>query len=169
MRATREEKITHRRTDDPSHRTVDRDVVRSLQSTIRDADVKATTLLGGAGALATALIDLGIGSPAPTTPWAFVLATAATVIICLAMLLKAGWHLLAAVRPRFGRGFACRGSGCDEDARERAAALRIIAVAKHRAIARSIPWLLAAWATAGCAAAVVIVGPLCLLFLKVAN
>jgi hypothetical protein len=123
------------------------------------------------------MIDLCTGSTANSTPAGFVLSTVAATMAALAMLAKAGWHLLAAIRPRFGGGFgspaagSARGPGTEqwEDARELAATLRAIAVAKHRQVARSIPWLIAAGVASAIAAAVAIAGGVCLWFPTVAS
>jgi hypothetical protein len=111
-----------------------------LQAAIRHADTKASTLLGVAGVLVTTVSQAAVSSgPHPA------LAALMFVVTGLASA-KAGWHLLLAIRPRIGL-WSERVGSCDEELSQ----LRLIAVAKHSEVLRSIPWLLVSGATTGVA------------------
>ncbi|WP_250008171.1 hypothetical protein [Actinoplanes sp. M2I2] len=109
---------------------VARATAESLQAIIRLADAKAATLLGVAGGMVTMSADMALATQPCPVPAALVFALTALTSA------KAGWHLLAVVRPRID-GWPARAGAWDQEL----AALRRIAVAKNREALRSIPWL----------------------------
>jgi hypothetical protein len=121
----------------------------SLQRTIRHADAKASGLLGAlSGMVATAADAVAT----PDHP-----AGSATLMLTVTMLAaaKAGWHLLAAIRPRFAfpppKADPSRDGvlGWYTESDRLPEGLWRIAVVKHGEVARSIPCLFGTGVAAG--------------------
>lgn len=112
----------------------------ALQATIRHADTKASILLGVAGGMMTTVSQAAVSSESHPALTGLVFAVTALGLA------KAGWHLLVAIRPRVARWPKQAGS-FDEELVE----LRLIALAKHSEVLRSIPWLVLTGVTTGVA------------------
>ena len=139
----------------------------SLQTSIRHADTKAATLMGGLGGL-TAFVAERIASSvgAGRGPAVSVTAPPAVVLICASAV--AAWLLLQALSPRLdgppvpnrfafpsGARSVCRPVAGDahrrrEEAWALVSVLAATAKAKHRCVRRSVPWMVLA-AAAGLA------------------